>query len=141
MAFIRDRYHQFPVSVRHGHVVTCPTGNITRNSIHVPCLYHPFTSLFWLPKPPCKLQILDHSFFQFIDTIYHQITGTSMGTGMAPPYANLFMGRVEHKILQFFHTFITIWKRFIDDIFFIFTGTLEQLTHLINYMNALHPPP
>ena len=64
--------------------------------------------------------ILDHSFFQFIDTIYHQITGTSMGTRMAPPYANLFMGRVEHKILQFFHTFITIWKRFIDDIFFYF---------------------
>ena len=83
--------------------------------------------------------ILDHSFFQFIDTVYHQITGTSMGTRMAPPYANLFMGRVEHKILQCFHTFITIWKRFIDDIFFIFTGTLEQLTHLINYMNALHP--
>ena len=33
-----------------------------------------------------------------------------MGTRMAPPYANLFMGRIEHKILQFFHTFITIRK-------------------------------
>ena len=35
--------------------------------------------------------ILKRSTFKFMDTHIHQILGTSMGTRMAPPYANLFM--------------------------------------------------
>ena len=63
--------------------------------------------------------ILHHSFFQFIDAIYHQITGIFIGTRMEPTYANLFIGRVEHKILLICYVFIVIiWKRFIFIIHF-----------------------
>ena len=37
--------------------------------------------------------ILKHSTFKSMDTHIHQILGTSMGTRMASPYANLFMGK------------------------------------------------
>ena len=48
--------------------------------------------------------ILKHSTFKFMDTHIHEILGTSMGTRMASPYANLFMGKEERTIiLTFFY--------------------------------------
>ena len=48
--------------------------------------------------------ILKHSTFKFMDPHIHQILGTSMETRMAPPYANLFMGKEERTIiLTFLH--------------------------------------
>ena len=67
--------------------------------------------------------ILKHSTFKFMDTHIHQVCGTSMGTRMAPPYANLFMGKEEQIIILTFLHLIYFWKRFIDDIFFIFLGS------------------
>ena len=46
-----------------------------------------------------------------------------MGTKMAPAYANLFMGKLEEKLKQIGKPRILIWKRFIDDIFIIWTGS------------------
>lgn len=62
-----------------------------------------------------------------------------MGTKMAPPYANLFMGRLEKPIVESHEEFLLLWKRFIDDIFFIFLGTMEELESLKNFMNSQHP--
>ncbi|XP_057297959.1 uncharacterized protein LOC130628918 [Hydractinia symbiolongicarpus] len=83
--------------------------------------------------------ILKNSFFKFMTSFYHQIKGTSMGTRMAPPYANLFMAVLEGLIIADFPGFIEFWKRFIDDIFFIFTGTELQLKKLFTHMNKIHP--
>lgn len=83
--------------------------------------------------------ILGNSIFEFMEELYQQITGTSMGTRMAPPYANLFMGRIEGDIVQRFLALLLIWKRFIDDIFFIFLGTENELKQVFEYMNAIHP--
>ena len=117
--------HDTPTLPPDAFLVTADVSSLYTNITHDECisavLHYTNTHRQHMPAntPPDYIfeiilrHILDHSFFQFIDTIYHQITGTSMGTRMAPPYANLFMGRVEHKILQFFHTFITIWKRHI----------------------------
>lgn len=68
-----------------------------------------------------------------------QIMGTAMGTKMAPPYSNLFMGRIEEPIIETFIWALLIWKRFIDDIFLIFLGTSEELLGLQNFMNSSHP--
>ena len=74
--------------------------------------------------------ILKHSTFKFMDTHIHQILGTSMGTSMPPPpspYANLFMGKEKCTIVLTFLHLIYFWKRFLDDIFFIFLGSHFQL--------------
>ena len=83
--------------------------------------------------------ILKHSTFKFMDTHIHQILGTSMGTRMAPPYANLFMGKEERTIILTFLHLIYFWKRFIDDIFFIFLGSHSQLNSLMTFMNTISP--
>jgi len=56
----------------------------------------------------------------------------------APPYANLFMGRIEEMINQEWEGHIIFWKRFIDDIFFIFQGDIGQLLRLKKFMNDIH---
>ena len=83
--------------------------------------------------------ILKHSNFQFMEEHILQIAGTSMGTRMAPPYANLFMGKEERKTLLAFLHLIYLWKRFIDDIFFIFFGTHQELQDLMLFMNSINP--
>ncbi|XP_065642363.1 uncharacterized protein LOC136073993 isoform X2 [Hydra vulgaris] len=82
--------------------------------------------------------ILTHSNFQFSTNHFLQLTGTTMGTRMAPPYANLFMGRIDEKIIDQFSMWISFYKRFIDDIFFIFHGPPEKLTQVFEFMNAIH---
>ena len=76
--------------------------------------------------------ILKHSNFRFQDQHLKQNTGTSMGGRYASPYANIFMGKIEDIIHQEWSHHIYIWKRFIDDIFFIFTGTTTELTRLLH---------
>ena len=83
--------------------------------------------------------ILKHSTFEFMDTHIHQILGASMGTRMAPPCANLFMGKEERTIILTFLHLIYFWKRFIDDIFVIFLGSHCQLKSLMTFMNAISP--
>ena len=56
---------------------------------------------------------------------------------MAPPYANLFMGKEERTIILTFLHLIYFWKRFIDDIFFIFLGSHSQLNSLMTFMNPI----
>ena len=92
-----------------------------------------------LPHVVCIILdfILKHSTFKFMDTHIHQILATSMGTRMAPPYANLFMGKEERTIILTFLHLIYFWKRFIDDIFFIFLGSHSQLNSLMTFMNPI----
>jgi hypothetical protein len=47
---------------------------------------------------------------------YLQISGTAMGTKMAPSYANMIMGRLERRLLYYSPTKPLSWLRFIDDI-------------------------
>ena len=62
-----------------------------------------------------------------------------MGTKMAPAYANIFMGTLESKILSESNPSSTHWKRYIDDIFLVWTDTKENLEQFIKSINDLHP--
>jgi len=88
--------------------------------------------------------ILKCNVFEFDGSLYIQEWGTAMGTHVAPPYANIFMGGLEEflasdgaKYLK--HIFAGFYKRFIDDIFLLWQGSREQLDEFISYMNSIHP--
>jgi len=61
--------------------------------------------------------------------IYRQHIGTAMGTSFSVVYAVIFMIRLESPILEDprFRRFIKLYKRFIDDIFLIWTGSAAAL--------------
>ena len=61
-----------------------------------------------------------------------------MGTKMAPAFANLFMGKLETTLLQLGEPNILIWRRFIDDIFLIWNGTMTSFTTYIEKINQTH---
>ncbi|XP_047140134.1 uncharacterized protein LOC124815449 [Hydra vulgaris] len=82
--------------------------------------------------------ILENSTFQFGEQHFHQRYGTAMGSRIAPPYANLFMGILDTEITNNFPNNIKFYKRFIDDLFFIFNGTAEELERIQIFMNGLH---
>ena len=64
--------------------------------------------------------VLYNMYFEF-NNEFLQIGGTAMGTALTPNYANLFMDRFETKALDNYPLKPLIWKRFIDDIFLIWT--------------------
>ena len=69
----------------------------------------------------CKLLelVLSTNNFLFDNKEYLQIGGTAMGTKLAPSFANLFMGHFEDKFVYSYPLKPFLWKRLIDDIFFV----------------------
>ena len=71
---------------------------------------------------------------------YLQIEGCAMETKCAPSYANTFMGIFEEKfIYPLINNMIRLYLRFINDIFIIWTGTLDQLLEFKQQVNEVHP--
>ena len=71
--------------------------------------------------------VLKRNIFSFDNSMYQQIQGMAMGTTMAPSYANLFMDRLERAFLAQEPILPLVWKRYIDDILCIWTGSRSQL--------------
>lgn len=81
--------------------------------------------------------ILTHNIFKFEDTIYHQSCGTAMGTKFAPSYANLFMGAFEKNMIigSNWQNHIVIYRRYIDDLFFVWKGDESDFEKFVNHLN------
>ena len=84
--------------------------------------------------------VLHGNIFEFDDKLFRQQIGTAMGTRVAPTYACLFMGWLEEKILKTWKgTKPYLWRRYIDDIFFIWRGSQSELQTFIEHLNKAHP--
>ncbi|KAL7484495.1 hypothetical protein ACHAW6_010132 [Cyclotella cf. meneghiniana] len=68
---------------------------------------------------------------KFGDVYIKQLIGTAMGTSCAVVFANLYLGAHEkHKILPVFKDHlkkILYYRRYVDDVFFIWTGTCNEI--------------
>ncbi|XP_070548154.1 uncharacterized protein [Ptychodera flava] len=83
--------------------------------------------------------ILTRNYFQFDGKYFLQVQGTAMGSKVAPSYANITMGKLEKQILANCPTKPMQWRRFIDDIRFIWLKTLQELLQFHEYCNSIHP--
>jgi hypothetical protein len=68
---------------------------------------------------------------------YLQISGTAMGK-MEPSYANIFIGRLESRLLYYSPTKPLSWLRFIDDIEMMWIDGHESLNDFIDMTNSFH---
>ena len=116
---------------------------------------------FWLDKHGEKINsrfpksfllealklILDHNTFLFNGQNYLQISGTAMGTKVAPTYATLVMGFIENRMYQImevnfdqeFSEYIKYqWKRYLDDCFIIWNKSENDLLSFHNILNSIH---
>ena len=55
--------------------------------------------------------------FEFDRSVYQQVSGAAIGTRFAPPYACIFMDRLENSILETQTLKPLVWLNYIDDIF------------------------
>lgn len=83
--------------------------------------------------------VLKYNHFEFEDKHYLQISGTAMGTKMAPNYANIFMASLEIPFLANSAVKPIFYKRFLDDIFFVWADNEQSLLDFISNFNSLHP--
>lgn len=91
--------------------------------------------------------ILENNVFYFDGKHYVQRKGTAMGTKMAPTYATLVLGFLEHTLYEKIEEnlgtevkeyLMKFWKRFLDDCFVINNGLLNT-DDLHFELNNLHP--
>ena len=80
--------------------------------------------------------VLQNNVFEFDSQLYQQISGTAIGTKFAPPYACLYMDYIEKEFLKTQSVKPWLWKRFIDDIFFIWADTEESLKTFLKDLNS-----
>ena len=80
---------------------------------------------------------LERNDFKFNGSFYLQLIGTAMGKKYAPAFANIFMAEWEHKMLRGTRLQPLCYKRFLDDIFLIWTHGDQQLTTFISYANNI----
>ena len=79
--------------------------------------------------------VLKNNYFEFDGKIYQQISGTAIGTKFAPPYACLFMDKVETDFLDNEEVKPWLWLRYIDDIFFVWTEDSGSLKKFLDRLN------
>ena len=85
--------------------------------------------------------VLHMNNFEFNKKHYLQIGGTAMGTKLAPSYANIFMGRLEKKLLAKAATLglkLLLYLRYIDDIFIIWDQGADNLEFFIKLANEFY---
>ena len=85
--------------------------------------------------------VLMFNVFTFNGNLFMQLFGVAMGTRVAPTFACLFMGFFLEKILlsSWKGRPPKLWKRYIDDIIFLWTGSKSELLEFISYLNSSHP--
>ena len=90
--------------------------------------------------------VLKYNIFEFNSELFLQLIGTAMGTRPAVSYANIFMARrIDQQILNLAVQLgeginpILCFKRFLDDIFLVYTGSIENLHKFLEELNKLHP--
>ena len=95
------------------------------------------------PSTECLVKllklVLKNNNFTFSGIHYLQIDGTSMGTKMAPSYANIFMGKLEERLISSAPYKPLSWFRFIDDIDIKWNDTNEHLQEFLQHCNEFHP--
>ena len=84
------------------------------------------------------LLVLCSNIFEFDGHLWLQKSGTAIGTRAAPTLANIFMGEWEADLLnRWSGTPVQFYRRYIDDLFFIWSGTVDELEDFVSLANSL----
>ena len=62
-----------------------------------------------------------------------------MGKSFAPALANIYLAPLDHQAIHHQPVLPLLYTRYIDDIFFVWTGDISSLNHFQNFLNSLIP--
>jgi hypothetical protein len=81
--------------------------------------------------------ILENAYTKYNGKIFLQKNGIPMGTNAAVALANIYMGNIDEYITD--RPRCIYYRRFIDDLFLIWDGTLEEWQKVANFSNKIIP--
>ena len=79
--------------------------------------------------------VLKNNYFEFNGIIKQQLSGTAIGTKVAPPYACIFMDKLETNFLKTQTLRPLEWFRYVDDVFFLWSHGEENLKRFLENLN------
>ena len=82
--------------------------------------------------------ILKENSFQFNRRHYLQTHGTAMGTKMAVAFANIFMAKIEKRIISKSIIKPLVWKRYIDDVFCLWDTNEDNIKEFVTRASHYH---
>ena len=82
---------------------------------------------------------LKNNDFEINGQWYKQTCGMGMGKKQAPGLANLYLLNFDRKAMHGFKIKPILFFRFLDDIFFIWPGTKEELKEYGEFLNTITP--
>ena len=97
---------------------------------------------FGLDLPSIR-KLLEHcltnNFVRFGQRYFRQTAGIAMGSRVAPPLAIVFMHALETMFLAAPRLQPTLYMRYIDDVFGVWTHGRAALTEYFEFLNSVHP--
>ena len=69
--------------------------------------------------------------FMYKDKLYRQIDGVAMGGPLGPTLANFFLGHLETKLFNGIDFGPSLYIRYVDDIFAVFSSVSDKVAFLI----------
>ena len=79
--------------------------------------------------------VLKNNIFDINEKVKQQVAGTAIGTKFAPPYACIYMDEVETEFLKMQELQRLVWLQYIDDIFFIWNHSKDELNKFLENLN------
>jgi hypothetical protein len=79
-----------------------------------------------------------HNYFQYADLVYLQSFGIAMGTNAAPTLANFYLHKLIDSVVND-HPSSQYYARYIDDLFLLWAGSLDELHALHDLLNTVNP--
>lgn len=83
--------------------------------------------------------IMKNNDFQFNEELFLQVFGTAMGKSFAPNLANLYLLDFDRQAMNGFRIKPSLFFRFLDDIFFVWNGTRDELREFEEFLNSITP--
>ena len=83
--------------------------------------------------------VLKNNYFEFKESIKQQLSGTAIGKKFAPPYACIFVDKLELNFLKTQTLRPIVWFRYIDDVSFLWTNGEENFKKFLGNLNNYDP--
>ncbi|XP_045477870.1 uncharacterized protein LOC123683016 [Harmonia axyridis] len=81
--------------------------------------------------------ITKQNFFAFWDKLYIMANGLPMGSSLSGVLADIYMDFIEKQIMIIpLSEFIVFWRRYVDDVFCIWSGNEKDLDSFLEILNS-----
>ena len=87
---------------------------------------------FHANNPPIATNFLREMLSLILKENSFQTHGTAMGTKMAVAFANIFVASIEKEILRQSVHKPLMWRRFIDDVFYLWDTNKEEIENSLS---------